>query len=92
MQKGDSLCAVDVAVAEVSNAWSTVVPFVTSPKLHLASVGATRGNDEENSFLSRNALTLLRRALYRKDDDFDLKIGLADFMIQLAEVGILRPY
>ena len=92
LNKPFSLHAVDVAIAEVSNSWSTIVPFVTSPKPHLASVGATRRDDESVAALSRDALTLLRRALFCKDDDFDLRIGLADLMAQLAEVGVLRPY
>jgi len=92
LNKGGSLRAIDIVMAEVSSSWSTIVPFVTSPKPHLASVGATRRDDESVAALSRDALTLLRRALFCKDDDFDLRIGLADLMAQLAEVGVLRPY
>lgn len=87
-----SLHAVDVAIAEVSNSWSTIVPFVTSPKLQLASAGETRGEDEVDSLLSRDALTLLRRSLFCSGDDLDFKIGFADLMVQLAGVGVLRPY
>jgi len=87
-----SLRAVDIAMAKVSNPWSTIVPFVTSPKLHLASAGETRTGDEVDSLLSRDALTLLRRSLFCSGDDFDFKIGLADLMVQLARVGVLRPY
>tara|TARA_B100000674_G_C37725558_1_gene861841 strand:+ start:129 stop:917 length:789 start_codon:yes stop_codon:yes gene_type:complete len=92
LNTADSLCAVDIAMAEVSNSWSTIVPFVTSPKLHLASVGETRTDNEVDSLLSRDALTLLRRSLFCSDDDLDFKIGLADLMVQLARVGVLRPY
>ena len=88
----DSLHAVDVEIAEVFNDWSTIAPFVTSPKLNLASVGTTREDTEDASLFSRDALTLLRRALFCKGDDPDLKVGLADLMIQLADVGVLRPY
>ena len=88
----DSLHAVDVELAEVFNDWSAIAPFVTSPKLNLASVGATREDTEDASLFSRDALTLLRRALFCKGDDPDLKIGLADLMIQLTEMGVLRPY
>ena len=86
------MCAIDIAMGEISNSWSTIVPFVTSPKLYLASVGATRRDEESALQLSRDALTLLRRALFCKDDGFDLKIGFAELMVQLAEVGVLRPY
>ena len=88
----DSLYAVDVEIAEVFNDWSTIAPFVTSPKLNLALVGATREDTEDASLFSRDALALLRRALFCKGDDPDLKVGLADLMIQLADVGVLRPY
>ena len=86
------LRAVDIAIAEVSNSWTTIVPFVTSPKLRLASSGETREEDDANSLLSRDALTLLRRSLFCSSDDLDFKIGLADLMVQLAEIGVLRPY
>ena len=92
VRTGDSLHAVDVELAEMFNDWSTIAPFVTSPKLNLASVGATREDIENVSLFSRDALTLLRRALFCKGDDPDLKVGLADLMIQLADVGVLRPY
>ena len=92
MNTAGSLCAVDIAMAEVSNSWRTIVPFVTSPKLHLASSGETRTKDEVDSLLSRDALTLLRRSLFCSSDDLDFKIGLADLMVQLARVGVLRPY
>ena len=92
VRTGDLLHAVDVQLAEVFNDWSTIAPFVTSPKLNLASVGATREDTEDSSVFSRDALTLLRRALFCKGDDPDLKVGLADLMIQLADVGVLRPY
>ncbi|MCB4408002.1 hypothetical protein [Synechococcus sp. MU1642] len=88
----DSLHAVDVELAEVLNDWSTIAPFVTSPKINLASVGATRAETEDALLFSRDALTLLRRALFCKADDPDLKLGLADLMIQLADVGVLQPY
>ena len=86
------LRAVDIAIAEVSNSWTTIVPFVTSPKLRLASSGETREEDDANSLLSRDALTLLRRSLFCSSVDLDFKIGLADLMVQLAEIGVLRPY
>ena len=92
VRTGDSLHAVDVELAEVFSDWSTIAPFVTSPKLNLASVGATRADKEDTSLFSRDALTLLRRALFCKTDDSDLKVGLAELMIQLADVGVLRPY
>ena len=92
VNKAYSLHAVDLAIAEVSNSWSTIVPFVTSPKLQLASVGETRVEDEVDSILSRDALTLLRRSLFCSGDDLDFKIGLADLMVQLADIGVLRPY
>ena len=90
--KAGPLHAVDVAMAEVSNPWSTIVPFVTSPKLQLASAGATRAEEESASVLSRDALTLLRRSLFSSGEDLDLKIGLADLMVQLVAVGVLRPF
>tara|TARA_B100000674_G_scaffold63079_1_gene43761 strand:- start:113 stop:901 length:789 start_codon:yes stop_codon:yes gene_type:complete len=92
VRTGHSLPAVDIELAEVFNDWITIAPFVTSPKLNLASVGATREDKEVTSLFSRNALTLLRRALFCKGDDLDLKVGLADLMVQLADVGVLRPY
>ena len=92
LRKGDSLHAIDVELAEVFSDWITVAPFVTSPKLNLASLGATRADTENASLVSRDALTLLRRALFCKSDDHDLKVGLADLLIQLADVGVLRPY
>ena len=92
VRTGDLLQAVDVELAEMFNDWSTIAPFVTSPKLNLASVGATREDTENVSLFSRDALMLLRRALFCKGDDLDLKVGLADLMIQLADVGVLRPY
>ena len=55
-------------------------------------MGATRGDKEDASLFSRDALTLLRRALFCMTDDPDLKVGLAELMIQLADVGVLRPY
>ena len=92
LNTADSLHAVDIAMAKVSNSWSTIVPFVTSPKLHLASAGCTRTGDEVDLLLSRDALTLLRRTLFCKGDDPELKICLADLMVQLADIGVLRPY
>ena len=92
VRKGHSLHAVDVELAEVFGDWSAIAPFVTSPNLNLASVGATRENTEDTCLFSSDALNLLRRSLFCKDDDHDLKIGIADLMIQLADVGVLRPY
>ena len=86
------LRAVDIEIAEISNSWTTIVPFVTSPKLRLASASETRGEDEVNSLVSRDALTLLRRSLFCLSDDLDFKLGLADLMVQLADIGVLRPY
>ena len=91
-KKGGPLPAVDIAIAKFFSSWSTIVPFVTSPKLHLASYGATRSEGELDSLLSRDALTLLRRSLFCQSDDLGFKIGLADLMVLLAEVGVLRPY
>ena len=92
LRQGNLLRAVDVELAEVFSDWITIAPFVTSPKLSLASLGATRANTEDAPLFSRDALTLLRRALFCKADDPDLKVGLADLMIQLADLGVLRPY
>ena len=72
--------------------WITIAPFVTSPKLSLASLGATRADTENASSVSRDALTLLRRALFCKADDQDFTVRLADLLIQLADVGVLRLY
>ena len=91
-KKGGPLPAVDIAIAKFFSSWSTIVPFVTSPKLHLASYGATRSEGELDSLFSRDALTLLRRSLFCQSDDLGFKIGLADLMVLLAEVGVLRPY
>ena len=41
-KKGGPLPAVDIAIAKFFSSWSTIVPFVTSPKLHLASSVETR--------------------------------------------------
>ena len=65
---------------------------MTSPKLNLASLGATRADTEDDSLFNRDALTLLRRALFHKADDPDFKVGLAELMTQLADLGVLRPY
>lgn len=92
VRKGDLLRAVDIELAEVFGDWSAIAPFVTSPKLNLASVGATRENTEDTCLFSSDALNLLRRSLFCKGDDHDLKVGIADLMIQLADVGVLRPY
>ena len=92
LRKGDSLRAADVELADVFGDWITIAPFVTSPKLNLASLGATRAFTEDASLFSRDGLTLLRRALFCKADDPDLKVGLADLLIQLEDLGVLRPY
>ena len=67
-----------------TNSWSTIVPFVTSPNCILL-LWVTRRDEESALQLSRDALTLWA-CFVLQGDGFDLKIGFAELMVQLAEV------
>ena len=84
------LSPVDIAMSKVSIDFCTIVPFVTSPMLDLAANGSTREHDD--SSLSRDALTLLRRSLFCVDHDHEFRLGFADLMVKLVGVGAVTPY